>query len=497
LHVRDLARTRKRALLESLSELPLTHRSVGPAELNGLPCDTVSESLTSNLPECAALISYDPVEHLIDPRHATEYMRRSAFEPFRTSRRLTDNGVAQMPTLRVISWNLAHRVGEGSSREAELVRALNPDLGLLQEANARSIEAFAQMAGFDWVRWTKRGQLPLRAGSGYLAAVAGRGPEPEWLSPQFDVPFPDRVTAARIRVGKTAIMAASYHAPPGVSWGLEKAQQAVSFAHWLSDQHDLVILGADANTPLVDHPDFARTLTHWQTGFVRLKGAPGDDLMWGHGKVHGLDDAFRVALANDPARLRAIREMNPNGPLEVSYRTRRRNGQASTPWRFDGIWISEGIRVASVDYLYDRGLAAGSDHAVVLAELLVPQVPLPQRMAPLADARQPSSDTAEHHVDFVSKPRATSQQPSQGLPRGGRRAAHRPLEVVNGGRGLTVYTRRRRPEGDWILIKNPKVYSSRANWATGETFNTEAAARDWAYHHGMTVSERQRWLNTQ
>ncbi len=64
-------------------------------------------------------------------------------------------------------------------------------------------------------------------------------------------------------------------------------------------------------------------------------------------------------------------------------------------------------------------------------------------------------------------------------------------------RGLTVYTRQRNPEGDWILIKNPKVYSSRANWATNEIFGSEEGAREWAYQHGMTVSERERWLNTQ
>ena len=64
-------------------------------------------------------------------------------------------------------------------------------------------------------------------------------------------------------------------------------------------------------------------------------------------------------------------------------------------------------------------------------------------------------------------------------------------------RRLTVYTRQRNPEGDWILIKNPKVYSSRANWATGEIFGNEAAAREWAYENGMTVAEREDWLNTQ
>jgi len=64
-------------------------------------------------------------------------------------------------------------------------------------------------------------------------------------------------------------------------------------------------------------------------------------------------------------------------------------------------------------------------------------------------------------------------------------------------RGLVVYTRQRNPEGDWILIKNPKVYGTRRNWATTEIFGTEEAAREWAYQHGMTVSERERWLNTQ
>src|SRR5205807_195273 len=111
---------------------------------------------------------------------------------------------------------------------------------LLQEANATSIESFAETAGFSWVRWTKSDGQPLRAGSGYLAAIAGRGTEPEWVSPRFDVPFPDRVTAVRTRIGATAIIAAAYHAPPGVSWGLEKAEQAVTFARWLADQQDLV-----------------------------------------------------------------------------------------------------------------------------------------------------------------------------------------------------------------------------------------------------------------
>lgn len=400
--------------------------------------------------------------------------------------------------LRVITWNLGRGVGERASREADLVRHLSPDLALFQEANARSINGVAREAGFDWVRWTQPDDQPLRAGSGYLAAVAGRGAEPEWFSPRFDVPFPDRVTAVRIRVGEMPIIAASYHAPPGVSWGREKAQQAVAFARWLADQQDLVVLGADANTPMVDHPDFHRTLTHWQSGVARLKGAPGDDLMWGHTKVHGLDDAFRVALANDPARMNAIRDARPDGPLDVLYRTRRRNGRPSTPWRFDGIWISKGIQVVSVDYFYDRGLAAGSDHALVSAELLVPQVRARPETAAQPEPWQPAAVIAPVRPSASPSPRSAGHPPNRSA-----RVSEAPTvreAVIAAGaiaRGLAVYTRRRNPEGDWILIKNPKVYSSRANWATTEIFGTEEGAREWAYQHGMTVSERERWLNTQ
>lgn len=216
---------------------------------------------------------------------------------------------------------------------------------------------------------------PQPAGSGYLAAVAGRGKEPEWLSPRFKIPFPDRVTALRVRVGNAALIAASYHAPPGESWGAEKAQQAVTFARWPADQKEQCVPGADANTPAVDHPDFALTRIHWQSGVKGLHGAPGDDLLWGPTKVHELHDAYRVALANDPARFQAIRDLTPTGPLAVSYRTHRRIGKPSTPWCFDGIWVTSGLRVLSVRYLYEEGIAAGSDHAVVVADLQLSAAP--------------------------------------------------------------------------------------------------------------------------
>jgi hypothetical protein len=72
-----------------------------------------------------------------------------------------------------------------------------------------------------------------------------------------------------------------------VNWRIAKARQAVAVAvaRWLSAQPGPVLLGADANTPLIDAVNFADTRTHWHTGNRCLNGEPGDDLLFGPGKI--------------------------------------------------------------------------------------------------------------------------------------------------------------------------------------------------------------------
>ena len=60
---------------------------------------------------------------------------------------------------------------------------------------------------------------------------------------------------------------------------------------------------------------------------------------------------------------------NPRGPLAVTHRTGKRRNSPGNPRRFDSIWITPHWRVLTIDHLYDDTIAAGSDHAVVIAEL--------------------------------------------------------------------------------------------------------------------------------
>ena len=189
--------------------------------------------------------------------------------------------------------------------------------------------------------------------------------------PLDGVPLPERTHVAELTVEDRALTAVSYHAPNGSKWGcLIKAEQAVACATWLATRDGPVVLGADANTPEVDAINFDDSITHCHTGNPRLHGNPGDDLMFGPPKIHGLNDALRPWLKDHPDELEHIGARRPNGPLAVSHRTGVRNARPSgTDWRFDAVWVSPHFRVDNVLYPYDLSVAAGSDHAAVIADL--------------------------------------------------------------------------------------------------------------------------------
>jgi len=148
-----------------------------------------------------------------------------------------------------------------------------------------------------------------------------------------------------------------------------KPRQAVAFASWLVTQSGPVLFGADANTPLIDAIDFARTRTHWHSGLRKLRGEPGDDLLFGPDKVHALDDVLRCWLALHPNEMDRLRTRDPLGPLAVTHRTGRRKNSPGTARRFDSIWVSSHWVLRHIEHLYAEGIEAGSDHAPVVVDL--------------------------------------------------------------------------------------------------------------------------------
>jgi hypothetical protein len=276
--------------------------------------------------------------------------------------------------IRTVSWNVANRVGDAARRQGEFLASLSPqpDLVMFQEVNRRSIETVSERAGLGWfflaadLRMPQPGDTPVRQRG---VALAGCGPPPVGLGIIDDAPLPERTIYGVVRIHGRPVTIASYHAPPGVNWQEKKPAQAVLFARWLATVPGPVVFGADANTPLLDHPDFELVRTHWQTGAGKLNGLPGDDLLWGPTKVHGLEDALRRWLSCNPTEFAQMRMERPLGPLATSHRTGKRRTCDGTDRRFDSVWVSEEFQADAVSYPYDASLRAGSDHSAVIADL--------------------------------------------------------------------------------------------------------------------------------
>jgi exonuclease III len=275
--------------------------------------------------------------------------------------------------MRVATWNINYPGKKRALHQGELLRKLKPDLILLQEANPGSAEALRLAAGADWL--IPASDLTAHPPQGRAVAnprgvaIAGRGQRPRhaWLQP--DVHVPERALLAQITLAGRELTAVSYHAPDGESWGIEKARQAVTFARWLTAHPGPVIMGSDGNTPEIDATDFTKTRTHWHTGDRHLHGEPGDDLLFGPAKIHALDDAYRRWLDDHPAEASALARSAPSGPLAATYRTGKGAKSPGSCMRFDSIWVTRHWAVQHIDHLYYDAIAAGSDHAVVIADL--------------------------------------------------------------------------------------------------------------------------------
>jgi hypothetical protein len=151
----------------------------------------------------------------------------------------------------------------------------------------------------------------------------------------------------------------SFHTPPGANWGEIKPQTLRAIAEWLAKQRGHIIFGIDANTPKTDHPVFDQNEWWWEDEPTLLGGSP----------LHKLRDCLRLYLAERPHLLEEIVSRRPAGPLAISHI--RGNRRKMIECRYDFIYISPGLDVLAVNYLYEESVKAGSDHALVTALLKI------------------------------------------------------------------------------------------------------------------------------
>ncbi len=234
----------------------------------------------------------------------------------------------------------------------------HPNILLLQDVGPSAVRAVAD--SHLWGHIANTGSLPrssqvvTRRGGCLIAVANGWSLESPLAIP--NVLSPGRVLAVTAAHGGAALTLLSCYAPTNSGSGRkERPAYFNAVADWLSATTTPVVLGMDANGPRMDHPDIEQS--RWWT--------EEEALVLGAGAT--TDDALRLWYCDHPTELKHRLRYYPIGPLADSYHRGRKGKYLRC--RYDSIRISPSISVTDVRYLYEEAIGAGSDHALVVADI--------------------------------------------------------------------------------------------------------------------------------
>jgi len=267
--------------------------------------------------------------------------------------------------MKIISWNLRYSSKQSSFSRVDALRKLDWDLIALQEVSRNAWKVFVESGIFD------EGYFPLESfglrppdyrvhGAAIIARNGYKISNPQLIP---NIPKVERAIAARVMNDGKEFTLVSWHAPNASSEGVAvKMKGYQGITNYIGGLDGPIILGFDGN--------------HWNK---RIELDPPDptseddaffteNVFYSNQPPHTLKDTYLTHLRNNKDQYQAIIQQRPDGPLAVSY---VRKGISKTPIedRFDYIFATCDFIVNECKYLYDEGVASGSDHAIVLADL--------------------------------------------------------------------------------------------------------------------------------
>ena len=267
--------------------------------------------------------------------------------------------------LRFVTWNVNGASGDRARRLIDLLAAEiadGPALAALQEVKPATFVALEASADFKWLVYSLDFRAPgdFDRGNRKLGCVvAGRGDvELQGGDVLWRLPLPERSAIARVRWDGSELDAISYHSLTGSGFKAGKGVAYRTLLETLAGRERPMLLGLDANTPRVDHPDEVRSEFWWPAHEPLVLGPAG-------ARKHDLSDAYRLWLAANPGALAAIEAERPDGPLAVTHL----RGAKNAPCRYDQVWVSPEWTVESADHRTEASFEAGSDHALVSVEV--------------------------------------------------------------------------------------------------------------------------------
>lgn len=279
-----------------------------------------------------------------------------------------------MADLTFLSWNLNDFSRGRAHDKVRLLGELEWDIAAVQECDRSAFDLFVaepSITGAFALDLTKPANrvrhfacaLLVRNGSITEPRLWPPGPRDRAVR---ELPFPELCLAATVEVRAARATAVSFHAPHAAANSEEErmmriARKNAAYSELVSGVNSTkgpIVVGMDANSwtdPVDLHPHDPEYEQHEVARFHLSDPR------------HGLRDAYRVWLDDHPDELERVRRLRPDGPLAVTYQRGKQNSPIVN--RMDRIYTSPDWTVSSVEHGYAESVAAGSDHAYVLAAL--------------------------------------------------------------------------------------------------------------------------------
>ncbi len=263
--------------------------------------------------------------------------------------------------MRFATWNLRYCGKDQAQRRVDFLEGWDWDVIALQEVSGRAWDGITKSGIAESGYYALEGFGLTPQGRSHGAALLARNGF--WLSRSQLIPHlpkSERALAAVASVGDTAVTVASWHAPNAAGEGVTTKMKGYrGILDWLKGISGATILGFDGN--------------HWNRSTnLEPKPVPDRNDRWllenqffGSNEVHKLRDAFLDHLRQHPLEYEEILKQRPEGPLAVSY------VRGSTEDRFDYVFVSDEVSVKHCSYNYTEARAAGSDHGIVTADLVL------------------------------------------------------------------------------------------------------------------------------
>ena len=264
--------------------------------------------------------------------------------------------------MRFATWNLKYPDdGKESFQRLDFLNSLEWDVLALQEVSSAAWQVFSEnglteggfcsLEGFG-VDSKKAYGVALLVQNGFSL----RDPELLPGNPQIR-----RALAAKLYGLENPVNVLSWHAPNAASSGAEfKMKGYKAIIGWINSKKGSIVIGFDGN-----HWNISSELDLLNVEYEEQSSFFLENWFFGDEPPHRLRDALIDYYRNNPTIYADAVKERPQGPLAVSYI------RGKTEDRFDYIFISDDFEVSNCRYDYKGAMAAGSDHALVYAELEV------------------------------------------------------------------------------------------------------------------------------